>query len=88
MSAFDPFLPLRGIGFSNRRKRGTNLSYVSLDRMEGKAVELRRQAEHCRRLALGITDERAKFSLQQMAKDYDAEANRAETERSHPTGNQ
>jgi hypothetical protein len=54
--------------------------------MVGKAAELRRQAEHCRRLALGIYDERAKFTLQEMAKDYDAEANRDETERSHPTG--
>ena len=53
--------------------------------MEGNAAELRRQAEHCRQLALGIHDERTKLTLRQMAKDYDAEAKRAESEQSHST---
>jgi hypothetical protein len=64
---------------------GTNLTYVGLDRMEGKPAELRRQAEYCRQLALGIYDQRTKCTLVQMADDYDAKANRAERERQHPT---
>jgi hypothetical protein len=45
--------------------------------MEGKSAELRRKAEHCRRLAIWM-DERTKAALLAMAEECEAEANREE----------
>lgn len=42
--------------------------------MEAKALKLRRDAEHCRRLANTIADERARSILQAMARDLHAQA--------------
>jgi hypothetical protein len=40
---------------------------------------LRHQAEHCRRLALGIYDERAISALQALALEYDDQADQMES---------
>jgi hypothetical protein len=45
--------------------------------MEGKSAELRRKAEHCRRLAIWM-DERTKAALLAMAEECEAEASREE----------
>ena len=42
--------------------------------IEEKVARLRRQAEHCRRLALDINDERAIRALLEMAQEYDEQA--------------
>jgi hypothetical protein len=39
-----------------------------------KVARLRQQAEHCRRLALGISDERTITALLVMAQEYDEKA--------------
>jgi len=53
--------------------------------VEQKVARLRQQAEHCRRLALGIGDEATIATLLAMAQEYDEKAdqfNRQEPQKS------
>lgn len=68
----DRFLPIAML----ETERGTALTYVGLPFMEGNGSDLRRKAEHCRRLALEIYDERTKSILRAMAEEFEEEANR------------
>ena len=54
--------------------------------MHAPLQELRRQAEHCRDLANGLTDERTRLILNGMAQEYDDQA-RELTRRSSAAGN-
>jgi hypothetical protein len=42
--------------------------------MHEEVIRFRRQAEHCRRLALGVSDERTIAALLEMALEYDQKA--------------
>jgi len=53
--------------------------------MHDSSQQLRRQAEHCRDLANGLTDERTRLILHGMAQEYDDQA-RELTRRSSAAG--
>ena len=53
--------------------------------MDDSPQQLRRQAEHCRDLASGLTDERTRLILNGMAEEYDDRA-RELTRRSSAAG--
>lgn len=42
--------------------------------IEGNVTRLRHQAEHCRRLALGVNDDKAITALMALALEYDHKA--------------
>ena len=44
--------------------------------VEQKVARLRQQAEHCRRLALGVGDDTTITTLLKMAQDYDERADK------------
>ena len=46
--------------------------------VEEKVARLRQQAEHCRRLALGLCDEPTIIALLQMAQEYEEKADHFE----------
>ena len=49
-----------------------------VDMVEEKVARLRQQAEHCRRLALGLCDEPTIIALLQMAQEYEEKADHFE----------
>ena len=49
--------------------------------MDEKVARLRQQAEHCRRLALGIGDEPTISALLAMAQEYDEKADQFDRKR-------
>jgi len=61
-------------GSLNHRQAGTILTYVCLCRMDEKAGDLRRHADHCRRLAVGSVSERTRTILRAMATEFDLQA--------------
>lgn len=75
------YRPVEGAG-----KGGTALiaagPYVAAE----KVARLRHQAEHCRRLALGLFDERMISALEAMALEYDLKAMQFEEKRSARNG--
>jgi hypothetical protein len=46
--------------------------------VEGNVTRLRHEAEHCRRLALGVNDDKTITALLGMALEYDQKADRFE----------
>jgi hypothetical protein len=50
------------------------LTCVSLSHVDERAADLRLHADHCRRLANGIHDERTRSILQTMAGEFDRQA--------------
>lgn len=46
--------------------------------MDEKVARLRHQAEHCRRLALSLCDERTIIALLEMAQEYEEKADQFE----------
>lgn len=51
---------------------------ASLRVVDDKVARLRHQAEHCRRLALGICDDRMISALEAMALEYELQADQVE----------
>jgi hypothetical protein len=47
---------------------------MSLTNVVGKATDLRQHADHCRRLASTVTDERTRSILRTMASEFDRQA--------------
>src|SRR5215207_9554124 len=73
--------PLRGARCGNpvgkarlAHINGTILTYVGSCRMDDKAGDLRRHADHCRRLAIGSVSERTRTILRAMATEFDVQA--------------
>ena len=54
--------------------------------VDDKVARLRHQAEHCRRLALGICDDRMISALEAMALEYELQADQVEGEASKDRG--
>ena len=54
--------------------------------VDDKVARLRHQAEHCRRLALGICDDRMSSALEAMALQYELQADQLEGEASKERG--
>lgn len=84
-----PTVPAGVLGYDRSRalaKEGTALisagPYVAAE----KVARLRHQAEHCRRLALGLFDERMISALEAMALEYDLKAMQFEEKRSARDG--
>jgi hypothetical protein len=67
-----------------RRERNA-LQLHSSGLMDDSPRQLRRQAEHCRELANGLTDERTRLILNGMAQEYDDHASEL-TRRSSAAG--
>ena len=63
------------VGEGSRRWHWSNELVASGGNMDAeKIARLRQQAEHCRRLALGLSDERTINALLQMAQEYEEKA--------------
>lgn len=55
--------------------------------MDHRATELRHHADHCRRLARDINDERTRVILRTMATEFDEQADQVVAEQAKPGPN-